>query len=262
MAVKIGSARSNENGGINGGMAGDQTGREVSTQDWYLHSKGWVLIRAKEASAREKIAANMESICANDNIGYCQDHRSSLTTQAKPYGYDASKVLTPCEVDCSEAVRNCVLFAGITVGAFNTASEAASLKATGKFEVYTEDKYCKQSEYLLRGDILVTKTKGHTVVVLTDGTKAATASAAQEKAEPAQSYDKSIAATYKTTADLNLRAGAGTGKKILTVLPKGSVVRNYGYYTLYAGKRWYYVNAVVGKTTYTGYCSSAYLQKQ
>lgn len=38
--VRVGSARSNENGGINGGKPGDQkNGREVSTQDWYLHNK-------------------------------------------------------------------------------------------------------------------------------------------------------------------------------------------------------------------------------
>ena len=64
--VRVGSARSNENGGINGGKPGDQKGgREVSTQDWYLHSKGWVVIRAKDRQVRELIAHNMESICAN-----------------------------------------------------------------------------------------------------------------------------------------------------------------------------------------------------
>lgn len=172
MSVLIGSARSNENGGINGGAAGDQTGGEVSTQAWYLHSKGWVVLRAKDTIVREKIAHNMENICANDNIGYCQDHRATLTSEAKAYGYDASKVTKKVEVDCSEAVRNCLLYAGITVGTFNTASEASALKATGAFEILTADQYCKSSDYLLRGDILVTKTKGHTVVVLSDGTKA------------------------------------------------------------------------------------------
>ena len=29
MGVRVGSARSNENGGVNGGKAGDQTGREL-----------------------------------------------------------------------------------------------------------------------------------------------------------------------------------------------------------------------------------------
>ncbi|MCH5271562.1 MAG: peptidoglycan-binding protein [Lachnospiraceae bacterium] len=172
MGVRVGSARINENGGINGGAAGDQTGSEVSTQNWYLHSKGWVVLRAKGPALREKIAYNMESICANDNIGYCQDHRATLTSAAKPYGYDASKVTKKVETDCSEAVRNCLLYAGITVGSFSTASEASVLVGTGAFDKLTEDKYCKSSDYLLRGDILVTKTKGHTVVVLDNGAKA------------------------------------------------------------------------------------------
>ena len=54
MGVRVGSARSNENGGVNGGKAGDQTGREVSTQPWYLHSKGWIVIRAKSPAVREQ----------------------------------------------------------------------------------------------------------------------------------------------------------------------------------------------------------------
>lgn len=173
MSVRVGSARSNENGGINGGVAGDQTGGEVATQAWYLHSKGWVVLRAKNAAVREKIARNMESICANDNIGYCQDHRATLTSAAKAYGYDASKVTQKVEVDCSEAVRNCLLYAGITVASFSTATEASALVATGAFEKLTDSKYCNSSDYLLRGDILVTKTKGHTVVVLDSGSKAA-----------------------------------------------------------------------------------------
>ena len=35
MAVKVGSARIDENGKAHGGKAGDQTGKEVSTQNWY-----------------------------------------------------------------------------------------------------------------------------------------------------------------------------------------------------------------------------------
>ncbi len=39
--VKLGSARIDENGHATGGKAGDQTGKEVSTQNWYKHNKGW-----------------------------------------------------------------------------------------------------------------------------------------------------------------------------------------------------------------------------
>ena len=172
MSVRVGSARSNEFGGINGGQPGDQKGGlEVSTQSWYLHTKGWIVIRAKDAAVREKIAKNMEAGCANEHIGYCQDHRTSATTAAEPYGYDLSQVDKNVEVDCSELIRICCLYAGVNVGSFNTASEVSVLKATGQFDILTDAKYCKSSDYLLRGDILVTKTKGHTVAVLDNGAK-------------------------------------------------------------------------------------------
>lgn len=41
--VQIGSARLNESGKTTGGKAGDQTAREVSTQAWYMHIKGWIV---------------------------------------------------------------------------------------------------------------------------------------------------------------------------------------------------------------------------
>ena len=50
-----------------------------------------------------------------------------------------------------------------------TANLASWLKNTGAFEELTGGKYQEQSVYLGRGDILVTKVKGHTVVVLTNG---------------------------------------------------------------------------------------------
>ena len=48
--VYIGSARIDERGKASGGQAGDQTGKEVSTQNWYLHSKGWVVLRPKDGA--------------------------------------------------------------------------------------------------------------------------------------------------------------------------------------------------------------------
>ena len=169
MAVIIGSARHDENGRYHGGKAGDQTGDEVAKQPWYLHSKGWICIRAKEAEDREDIARDMEYIIENPNIGYDQDQNYTLYEAAKPYGFNASKVLTPCETDCARAVRVCVLYCGIPCADFYTGNEVEALRATGKFDILTDIKYTTTSNNLMRGDILVTKTKGHTVVVLTDG---------------------------------------------------------------------------------------------
>lgn len=172
MAVKVGSARIDENGKAHGGAAGDQTDKEVSTQSWYAHSKGWVLLRAKDANVREKIAVCMEAACKNAHIGYDQYQRDTLYNEAKQYGFDVSKVTKDVETDCSALVRVCVNYAGITIGSFRTTKEASILMATGAFDKYMDAAHCKKSNRLLRGDILVTVTQGHTVVVLSNGADA------------------------------------------------------------------------------------------
>ena len=172
MAVKVGSARLDERGKISGGAAGDQTGNEVSTQDWYLHKKGWVVLRAKDPKKRKKIAEAMKAACANKNIGYDQSNRYGLYNAVKNKGFDPAKCTVKTETDCSATVRVCVRYAGIKVEDFNTTIEVATLMKTGEFDKLTDPKYTTQSAYLLAGDILVTKTSGHTVVALNDGAKA------------------------------------------------------------------------------------------
>lgn len=182
MAVIIGSARGDEHGGSGwdgNAKAGDQKQTstddwkgEVSKQYWYLHSKGWVVVRAKDPKVREKIAKGMEIACRNKNYGYDQSQNRSAWDYLKKFGFDMEKLDTPKETDCAQLVRLCIHYAGLTTPDFYTATLVEVLKKTGYFEILTSDKYCKSSDYLLRGDILCTKTKGHTVVVLTNGAKA------------------------------------------------------------------------------------------
>ena len=64
MAVKIGHASKDENGKIKSGKAGDQTGKEVCTRNWY--AGGWtVLLRPKSSTVAEKMAKACEAGCAN-----------------------------------------------------------------------------------------------------------------------------------------------------------------------------------------------------
>lgn len=172
MAVKIGHASSSETKQITGGKAGDQTGKEVFTRNWYKHSKGWRVFRPKDSEAAEKIAKCMEMACANDNIGYDQAERNTLYNAAKPYNFDVSKVTKAVETDCSGMVRVCCAYAGIALSDFNTSSEPSRLLSCGRFTELKESKYTDKSDYLKRGDILCTKVKGHTVVVLSNGSKA------------------------------------------------------------------------------------------
>jgi Putative peptidoglycan-binding domain-containing protein len=173
MPVKIGSARMDERGKATGGTAGDQTGKEVSTQDWYAQSTNtWVLIRPNDPEKAEKIAVCMEKACANSKIGYDQNQRLTLYNAVKPHGFSIDKLDKAVETDCSALVRVCCAFAGISIPDFTTPNQASKMIATGEFTKHTVEKYTKQSAYLRRGDVLVTKNQGHTVVVLSDGSKA------------------------------------------------------------------------------------------
>lgn len=169
MAVKIGSARIDERGKATGGKAGDQTGNEVSTQNWYLHSKGWRVFRAFDSCKAEIIAHCMEAACKSSLIGYDQNERNTLYNALKNDGFDIAKLTAKVETDCSALVRVCCACAGIMLPNFNTSGEPTVLLNSGEFKELTDKKYTTKAEYLKRGDILVTKTQGHTVVVLSDG---------------------------------------------------------------------------------------------
>lgn len=166
MIVIIGSARGDEHGGIKGGQAGDQTGKEVATEKFYKSKLGWRCFRAKDPVVRKKLAYDMKAACANKYIGYDQSDNQSLLRVVRQYDYDCSKVQVYCETDCSSLMRVCILYAGIEIGWFSTADEAEYLLATGAFEEMKGSGYTETGELLEVGDILVTKIKGHTVMVV------------------------------------------------------------------------------------------------
>lgn len=173
MAVKVGSARIDENGKAYGGKAGDQTGKELSTQSWYKHRKGWRVFRPVNGSTALKIADFVEDACASSLIGYDQWNRHTLYDEIKDKGFNLSKLTKKVETDCSALVRTALAFAGIMgiPESFRTGNMPSALLGTGKFIELKGTKYTDQSAYLGMGDILVTKTSGHTVVVLTDGNR-------------------------------------------------------------------------------------------
>jgi len=210
MAVKMGHASIDERGRASGGAAGDQTGREVFTRDWY--SKPWIaVIRPKDAATAEKMAKAMEAACANNNIGYDQSQRTTLYTQAKAAGWNLAAIKTKCETDCSALIAVCVNAAGISVSKdIYTGNEKQALLNTGKFTAYTESKYTASSDYLKRGDVLLGS--GHTAMVLSSGAKAtaATATASTGKKTVAQIAQEVIDGKWGTGDERRQRlASAG-----------------------------------------------------
>lgn len=77
----------------------------------------------------------------------------------------------------------------------------------------------------------------------------------------AKSKDTILAGTYETTADLYCRNDAGTNKKALCLIPKGTKVQNYGFYTTFNGVKWLLIQFTLNGIQYTGFSSSSYLKK-
>ena len=167
----IAHASCDEHKGIKNGQAGDQTKKEVCTRSWY--NKPWnAVIRFKDAGKREKIAQLMEKAAANDKIGYDQNQRNTLLTQARKFNYDVSKVAEPCETDCSALVTLACIYAGVPESKLIHNGNSATtrtlvplLKATGEVEVFTLPLYTQKPDKLVRGDILI-KEGSHVVVVI------------------------------------------------------------------------------------------------
>lgn len=223
MVVKVGSARIDENGKLSGGKAGDQTGKEVSTQDYYMHSKGWYLLRPKSAEDADKLAAAMSDACINDNIGYDQGNRLDVISKLKKYG-SMKKIAEKTEADCGTLVRGCCIEAGFDPGNFNTANEAACLEKTERFE----NKVAVTSATVLHnGDVLVTKTKGHTVIVTSGNPrKMSSSSTVQTKSESTLSKFKA-GKNYTLQADMYVRDSAGGQKKPFAKLSANAKSNGY-----------------------------------
>ncbi|MCD8294701.1 MAG: peptidoglycan-binding protein [Clostridia bacterium] len=172
MSVMMGHASIDENGKTIGGTAGDQTGKEVCTRTWYSKPWGFMAIYP-DGKIREKIAAAVQAACDNDKIGYDQNQRNTLNTQAKAVNYDLSKITTACECDCSSLINVAVVAAGIgTYGSngWTTSTLQTQLKALG-FKILSASSYLLSSDYCVRGAIYC-KAGSHAACGLDDGSKA------------------------------------------------------------------------------------------
>ena len=234
--IKIGSARIDENGKAQGGKAGDNTGREVCVQSYYIHSKGWLAFRCEDEDKAKKIAYAMEAACNNDKIGYDQGQRGTLYVIAKPVGYDTGKVDVPCETDCSALVRVCLCYAGFEAPNFSTSDEPRVLKNLGFKEVpFTKT----NGNGLKTGDILVTQKKGHTVIVISvDGADK------PQKTETEKTQNSSVDIGGKVMVELDVLKKGSRGQQVRN-MQRLLVVRGYNL-----GK--YSADGIFGEKTFAG----------
>lgn len=165
MSIIVGSARHDENGKFINGKKGDQLQKtktdkrgEVSMQDFYVHSKGWNVSRPVTSAFAIDLAEAMIRACDNEHLGYGQECQRKTV--------DDIDTLINTNVDCSKLIRNCIYKAvHIDVGNFNTANEVSVLDKCGLFEKHFAFKSLASTP-IYNGDVLTTKTKGHTVIVV------------------------------------------------------------------------------------------------
>ena len=200
MAVKCGWASIDERGSASGGKAGDQTGREVRTGNWYDFGQTAVY-RWKNKDNAKKFAKCIESLCNNSADGYDQGQRTTLNSELKKLGWDYTKLKTKCECDCSSLVVagvNCVYKKERLSPSLFTGNLGQALVQAGICEKLTGSKYCDSSDYLMVGDI-INKPYSHVIVALGNGSKVKTTTAKKTTAKKTTTTKKTT--TKKTSSD-------------------------------------------------------------
>lgn len=252
MSILIGHSSINELGKATGGLAGDQTGKEICTRLWYNPSSKWdYVLRPLTNEIAEKSAKFVEDICDNNKVGYNQSDRNSLYKQAKAVNFDGKKIKKACSCDCSSLMHTSAIAGGAAIpygsNGLTTRTMVDGFRKSGDYTVLSDEKYLTSDKYLRRGDILVNE-GSHTVMALEDGVEAY--DMFEDKFEP---Y------VAKVTTDLNLRNTPSSlyRTNVIVVLPKDTYVSVIDYSVGY----WVKVQLVAYNQEYTGYVSSKYLEQ-
>ena len=216
MALIVGHASKDEKNGYIGGKAGDQTGKEVCTRSYYMHTKGWYVLRPKSVTHANAIAKAMKQATSNNNIGYDQSGRLGVMTALKKYG-SLEKIATKTECDCSSLIRACIYQAtGVDVGNFNTGNEATVLVSSGLFQKKIS---VTSSTTLYNGDVLVTKTKAHTVAVVSGRARSSTTTTT-DKIDTVKEVQNWANKNYNSGLSVDGGYGDKTKKALVKILQK------------------------------------------
>lgn len=73
--------------------------------------------------------------------------------------------------------------------------------------------------------------------------------------------DTSLKGTYETSTDLYCRNDAGTNKKAICLIPKGTKVACYGFYNVSGDTNWLLIDFIMDGVRYNGFSSIKYLKR-
>lgn len=232
----IANSGKDENSGTKGGKAGDQTGHEAELRKWY--SRPWtVVLRYPDQRVADTIADLSIAMCLNDNVGYDQGQRGTYWKQLKAANYDPTKILVPCEEDCTAGVSANVKGAGALCGIkaleglpICTSRNMRKEFTAAGFVALTASKYLNGYEYLLPGDILLYESH-HGAANVTCGKKVRDMWFPEDApVRPDPEPAPEIGPPYvEATGSVNVRKGPSAEYGSMGVLKKGGRARYFGF---------------------------------
>lgn len=209
---------------------------------------GWCGDKSKSYGGAKYAVNGVPDIGADTMIGKCKDASSTGWDKLDPgevvwtTGHIGVYIGNGLAVECTPKWKNCVQITAVGNIGKKPGYNARTWKKHGHLPYVTYDT---------------------TAVPSQPETVKPTPTSEVKATGVAKSFNKAVAGSYTVTAaaGLNVRDAAGVSSKLLVTIPKGTVVRNYGYYTVVGGVKWLYVQFTYKRITYIGFCSSAYLKK-
>ncbi len=176
MAIQIVHAKMDENGKVDGPLVGDQTGKEILAQNFYLNDSTYLLI-CKDKQMAKRAADFAVQIARDDHYGYSQDsvkrwsgYRAIAVNGGEVEGEEGS-------FDCATLIFTAYILAGLKIKPDGyTGNLVQKFEATGMFTVLKGSPYIDSEDYAEVGALYVRpKTSargGHVFMALGTGSKA------------------------------------------------------------------------------------------
>lgn len=208
---------------------------------------GWTGNKTKSYGGAKYGSNGVPDTNANGMIAKCKDATTSGWDKVDPgevvwtSGHIGVYIGDGLAVECTPRWRNCVQITAVGNIGKKNGYNTRMWKKHGHLPYVTYNKIetPTQPETVKPSPVVEVKAKG-----------------------TAKSFNKSVAGTYRVTASgLNVRDAAGTDNKVLVTIPKGTTVKNYGYYTVVNGVKWLYVAFSYKRVNYTGFTSERYLSR-
>lgn len=182
--VQIVHAKMDENGKVDGPLVGDQTGKEILTQNFYLNDSTYLLI-CKDKQMAKRAADFAVQIARDDHYGYSQGSEKRWTGHKAIIahsGIDGAEG----SFDCATLMFTAYILAGLKIKPDGyTGNLVQKFEATGMFTVLKGSPYTSSSDYAEVGALYVRpKTSargGHVFMALGAGSKAGESQTSKEK---------------------------------------------------------------------------------